>query len=64
MAEFGSIAIIAFYLLQPPFYGVSPASVFIFSAYTSTGLNVAVTASAVMIVVSLAVMIPIRFIRR
>ncbi|MGI0079410.1 MAG: ABC transporter permease subunit [Nitrososphaerales archaeon] len=65
MAEFGSIAIIAFYILQPgPFYGVSPASVFIFNAYTSTGLGVAITASALMIVLSIAVMVPIRFIRR
>lgn len=64
MAEFGSLAIIAFYVLQPPFFGVSPASVFIFQSYTSSGLGVAVTASAVMILVSLAVMVPIRFIRR
>lgn len=64
MSEFGSIAIIAYYVLQPPFYGVSPASVFIFNAYTSSGLSVAVTASAVMILVSIALMVPLRFVRR
>jgi len=58
LSEFGSISIIAYYVLQYPFYGVSPASVTIFEFFSggvSGGLNAAVTASAVMILVSLPI---------
>ena len=63
MSEFGSIAIVAYELLSPKaFFGVSPASVLIFDLYTFTGLQGAVTASAVLILVSLAMMIALRFV--
>jgi len=58
LSEFGSISIIAFYVLQFPFYGVSPASVTIyefFSGNMSGGLNAAVTASAAMILVAIPI---------
>lgn len=58
LGEFGSIAIIAFYLLQPPFYGVSPASVTVFQLFSGAapgGLDAAVTASAVMVLVALPI---------
>ena len=58
MSEFGSISIIAYYVLQYPFYGVSPASVTVFQLFSGAipgGLNAAVTASAVMILVALPI---------
>jgi molybdate/tungstate transport system permease protein len=62
MSEFGSIAIIAYVVLSPKaFFGVSPASILIFNLYTYSGLEGAVTASAVMIVVSVSIMIALRF---
>jgi len=67
LSEFGSISIIAFYVLQYPFYGVSPASVTIyefFSGNMSGGLNAAVTASAVMILVAIPITLAGHFVRR
>ncbi len=58
LSEFGSISIVAYYVLQYPFYGVSPASVTIFSFFSGAvpgGLDAAVTASAVMILISLPI---------
>ncbi len=56
MSEFGSIAILAYYVTQYPFAGASNASVLIYNYYGYLGPQVAVTASAVMIVVSIAVL--------
>ncbi len=56
MSEFGSIAIVAYYVTQYPFNGVSAASVLIYQYYGYFGPGVAITASAVMIIVSLAVL--------
>ena len=67
LSEFGSISIIAYYVLQYPFRGVSPASVTIFSLFSGAvpgGLDAAVTASAVMILVSLPIALAAHFIRR
>jgi molybdate/tungstate transport system permease protein len=67
LSEFGSISIIAFYVLQYPFYGVSPASVTIFSLFSGEvggGLNAAVTASAAMILVALPIALAGHFVRR
>jgi molybdate/tungstate transport system permease protein len=67
LSEFGSISIIAYYVLQYPFYGVSPASVTIFALFNGAvpgGLDAAVTASAVMILVSLPIALLAHFIRR
>ena len=62
MSEFGSIAIIAYYILSPKyFFGVSPASVLIYNLYTQTGIQGAATASAVMILVSIVFMVALRF---
>jgi molybdate/tungstate transport system permease protein len=62
MSEFGSIAIIAYEILSPKaFFGISPASVLIYNLYTQTGLQAAATASAVMILVSIAIMFGLRF---
>jgi molybdate/tungstate transport system permease protein len=62
MSEFGSIAILAYYVLQAPFVGVNPAPVLIFDYYTYYGLGVAVTASAVLVAISLALLLAIRFV--
>ena len=67
MSEFGSISIIAFYVLQYPFYGVSSASVTIFELYNGAmagGLYAAVTASAAMILVALPIALAGHFVRR
>jgi len=67
LSEFGSISIIAFYVLQFPFYGVSPASVTIyefFSGNISGGLNAAVTASAAMILVAIPITLAGHMVRR
>lgn len=67
LGEFGSISIIAFYVLQYPFYGVSPASVTIFQLFNGAipgGLNAAVTASAAMILVALPIMVAGHYFRR
>lgn len=67
LGEFGSISIIAYYVLQYPFYGVSPASVTIFQLFSGAipgGLNAAVTASAAMILVALPITLVGHFIRR
>ncbi len=67
LSEFGSISIIAYYVLQYPFYGVSPASVTIFNFFSgnmSGGLNAAVTASAAMILVALPIALAGHFVRR
>jgi molybdate/tungstate transport system permease protein len=67
LSEFGSISIIAYYVLQYPFYGVSPASVSIYELFTggvTGGLDAAVTASAVMILVSLPIALAAHFLRR
>ncbi len=67
LSEFGSISIIAYYVLQYPFYGVSPASVTIYQLFTGGapgGLDAAVTASAVMILVSLPIALAAHLIRR
>ena len=67
LGEFGSISIIAFYVLQYPFYGVSPGSVTIFQLFNGAipgGLNAAVTASAAMILVALPITIAGHYFRR
>ncbi len=67
LGEFGSISIIAYYVLQYPFYGVSPASVTIFQLFNGAvpgGLDAAVTASAAMILVALPITLAGHFIRR
>lgn len=67
MSEFGSISIIAYYVLQYPFYGVSAASVTIFNLFSGAipgGLNAAVTASAAMILVALPIEIAGHLARR
>jgi len=63
MSEFGSISIVAYYVLQQPFYGVNPAPVLIYQYYTYYGLGAAVTASAVMILVSIALMVLLRLVK-
>lgn len=67
LGEFGSISIIAFYVLQFPFYGVSPASVTVFQLFSGAvpgGLDAAVTASAAMILVALPITLAGHFVKR
>ncbi len=64
MSEYGSIAIIAYIILQKPFYGVSPSAVYIVSEYIAGNLKAAVTSSAVLILVSIPIMIAFRYVQR
>lgn len=64
MSEFGSIAIVSYYVLQYPFNGTEPASVLIYRYYGYYGPQVAVTASALMILVSLAIIVAVKIINR
>jgi molybdate/tungstate transport system permease protein len=64
LSEFGSIAILAYYVLQSPFYGVSPASVLIFQYYSYYGLGAAVTTSVTLIAVSVPIAMAVRFVRK
>ncbi len=64
MSEFGSVAIVAYYVLQPPFSGVSPASVLVYEYFGYYGLQVAVSAASFMIVFSIAIMLAVRIARR
>lgn len=65
MSEFGSIAIVAYLVLAAPFglAGSSPASVVIFNLYDAGDLPAAVTASAVLIAVSVPIMVSLRLVR-
>jgi molybdate/tungstate transport system permease protein len=67
LSEFGSISLVAYYVLQYPFYGVSPASVTIYSFFNGAvpnGLDASVTASAVMILVAIPIAFAAHFTRR
>ena len=64
LSEFGSIAILAYYVLQSPFYGVSPAAVLIYQYYSYYGLGAAVTTSVTLIGVSVPLAIAVRLVRR
>lgn len=62
MSEFGSVAIIAYYVLQYPFNGAQTAPVLIYQYYGTYGPDVAVSASALMIVFSLMLIVVIKII--
>jgi len=60
ISEFGSIAIVAYYILTPPFQGVKPAPVLIWDLFESGGLASALPASATLFLLSLAILFLIR----
>jgi len=62
MSEFGSIAIIAEYISGGIFSGTYPASVLIYQYYGYLGPQVAVTAAALMILVSLTLLAAIKIV--
>ncbi len=64
LSEFGSLAILAYYVLQPPFYGVNPAAVLVYQYYSYYGLGAAVTASVTLIAVSVPIALAVRLVRR
>jgi molybdate/tungstate transport system permease protein len=65
MSEFGSIAILAYVVLDAPAWlaGSSPASVLIFQYYGYSGLNAAVTASSVLVLISIPIMVALRLVQ-
>ena len=64
MSEFGSVAILSYLVLQPPFSGTEPASVLIYQYYSYYGPQTAVIASALMVLVSLPIMVAVRIVGR
>jgi len=64
LSEFGSVAILAYYVLQSPFYGVSPESVLVYQYFSYYGLGAAVTASAMLVLVSVPLAFAVRLIGR
>ncbi len=60
MSEFGSIAIVAYTLSGGFFNGTEAASVLIYKKFGYAGPQVAVTASAVLIIVSVAVLLAVK----
>jgi len=64
ISEFGSIAIVAYYVLTPPFQGVKPASVLVWDLFESGGLRAALPATASLLILSLAVLLLIRISER
>lgn len=63
MSEFGSVAIISYYILGGPFSGFRPSSVLVYQYYGYYGPQVAVTASAVLIIFSVLLAFAIRIAR-
>ncbi len=65
ISEFGSIAVIAYIVTSPPiFSGTMYMSVLIYQYYNYYGPQVAVTAAAFMIVISIAIPVAVRLLRR
>lgn len=60
ISEFGSISIIAYSILQYPFYGISPASILIYKYYSFYGLGPSLTASALLVLIGAIFMIVLR----
>jgi molybdate/tungstate transport system permease protein len=63
MSEFGSIAIIAYYINQVPFRGIEPAPVLIYEYYGYYGPQVAITAASLMILFSVSILVIIRILK-
>jgi molybdate/tungstate transport system permease protein len=65
MSEYGSIAIIAYVILQPrQLFGLSPSAVYIVSEYNAGNLYAAITSSAVLILISIPIMVAFRYVQR
>ncbi len=64
ISEFGSIVIVAYYVLTPPFQGVKPASVLIWDLFETGGLGSALPAAFSLLILSLAVLLLIRISER
>ena len=64
ISEYGSISIIVYELLGKPFYGVSPASVYIVTEYIGGNLSGAVTSSAILILIGIAITVGFRLVQR
>lgn len=61
ISEFGSVAILVFYISGGPFSGTETASVLIYQYYGYYGPGPAITASAILIVISVAVLLAVKF---
>jgi molybdate/tungstate transport system permease protein len=64
ISEFGSVAIISYYILDYPFTGSSPASVLIYEYFNYYGVQVAVTSSSILIVIGLVMNLATRIVER
>lgn len=61
ISEFGSVAILVFYISGGLFSGTETASVLIYQYYGYYGPGPAITASAILIVISVAVLLAVKF---
>ena len=61
ISEFGSVAILVFYISGGPFSGTETASVLIYQYYGYYGPGPAITASAILIFISVAVLLAVKF---
>lgn len=55
ISEFGSVAIVAYYVLNPPFTGYKFGSVLVYEIFNYEGLQAAVSASAVLVAIGGAI---------
>ena len=60
VSEFGSVSIVAYYIINPPFQGTKQASVLIWDLFESGGLGKALPVSATLLAISLLVLAVIR----
>ncbi len=65
MSEFGSVAILAYFVVGPPLFNyVSPASVFVWNAFQISGLFVALRYSGALLLISLLPLVVLQALRR
>ncbi|MGC9106097.1 MAG: ABC transporter permease subunit [Thermoprotei archaeon] len=60
ISEFGSVAIVSYYVLNPPFNGAKYGSVEIYDIFLYEGLQAAVVAAAVLVIIGLVISVIIR----
>lgn len=63
ISEFGSIAIVAFYIAGGPFNGTEASSVLVYQYYGYYGPGLAISVAAILIVISLAIVVGIKLVR-
>ncbi|MDG6928959.1 MAG: ABC transporter permease [Nitrososphaerota archaeon] len=63
MSEFGSILILAYLVVSPPFYYVQPAPVYVWNAYEVGGLFSALKYAGALLLISIATLVALEWVR-